>query len=37
LPMTIGHYHSHPRDQAEFRTVPYDELQLMNDVGVSLI
>jgi hypothetical protein len=37
LPMTIGHYHSHPRDQAEFRTVPYDELQLMDDVGVSLI
>jgi hypothetical protein len=37
LPMTIGHYHSHPKEQAEFRPVPYDELQMIKDVGVSLI
>jgi hypothetical protein len=37
LPMTIGHYHSHPSEQAEFRPVAHDELQMMKDVGVSLI
>lgn len=37
LPMTIGHYHSHPGEQAEFRPVAHDELQMMQDVGVSLI
>lgn len=37
LPMTIGHYHSHPKEQAEFRPVPFDELQMIKDVGISLI
>ena len=34
LPEIIGNYHSHPGDQAEFR-VPYDELGLINEVGIS--
>jgi hypothetical protein len=37
LPTIIGNYHSHPRDQAEFRTVGHDELQMMKDIGVSLL
>ena len=37
LPLTIGHYHSHPGEQAEFRPLPHDELRMMNDIGVSLI
>lgn len=37
LPMTIGHYYSHPEEQAEFRPAPYDELRMIKDVGVSLI
>ena len=37
LPMIVGHYHSHPKDQAEFRPLPHDESQLVRDVGVSLI
>jgi FkbM family methyltransferase len=34
VPMVIGNYHSHPKDQAEFRAG--DERALMNDPGVSL-
>jgi hypothetical protein len=37
LPMMIGHYHSHPGDQAEFRPIPHSEFQLMNEVDVSPI
>jgi FkbM family methyltransferase len=35
LPIVIGNYHSHPEDQAEFRTP--DERPLFNDPGVSLL
>lgn len=35
LPMTIGNYHSHPQDQAEFRKQPYDEDRLVREIGVS--
>ena len=34
LPVVIGNYHSHPKDQAEFRVS--DERGLMVDPGVSL-
>lgn len=37
LPAIIGHYHSHPGDQAEFRSGDHDELQRMKDIGVSLL
>jgi FkbM family methyltransferase len=35
LPVTIGNYHSHPEEQAEFRKLPYDEMQLSSEVGIS--
>lgn len=35
VPMIIGNYHSHPSEQAEFRKPPYDEIALMQDVGVA--
>jgi FkbM family methyltransferase len=35
LPLVIGNYHSHPDEQAEFRTP--DERPLFGDPGVSLI
>ena len=37
LPMIIGNYHSHPRDQAEFRSLAHDELQMLKDIGASLL
>ena len=37
MPIVIGNYHSHPEDQATFRPRPHDELQLLKDVGVSLV
>lgn len=35
LPMTIGNYHSHPEEQAEFRKLPYDETRLSIDIGIA--
>jgi hypothetical protein len=35
VPMIIGNYHSHPSDQAEFRKPPYDEVQMLKDIGVA--
>jgi FkbM family methyltransferase len=35
LPVVIGNYHSHPEDQAEFRTS--DERSLLSEPGVSLL
>lgn len=35
LPMVVGNYHSHPEEQAEFRKLPYDELRLLEEVGIS--
>jgi hypothetical protein len=32
----IGHYHSHPGEQAEFRG-PANETALMNALGVSIL
>lgn len=38
LPVVIGNYHSHPKDQAEFRPTGVDEdALLMSDVGISLL
>ncbi len=37
LPLIIGNYHSHPADQAEYRSAPYDERELLQKLGVSLI
>ena len=37
LPIIIGNYHSHPQSQAEFRPLPYDEMALMQDPGVSAL
>ncbi len=34
LPLVIGHYHSHPADQAEFRSA--DEHQLLATQGINL-
>lgn len=34
-PLVIGNYHSHPKDQAEFRTA--DEMALFAEPGVSLL
>jgi hypothetical protein len=36
VPEIIGHYHSHPASQAEFRT-DRPELALMNTLGISLL
>lgn len=36
LPEVIGHYHSHPQTQAEFRA-PADELALIERLGVSVL
>jgi len=35
LPMIIGNYHSHPEDQAEFRTA--DERALLSDPGLAML
>jgi FkbM family methyltransferase len=35
IPVVIGNYHSHPQDQAEFRSA--DERPLFNDPGISLL
>jgi hypothetical protein len=35
LPFIIGNYHSHPGEQAEFRTA--DERPFFSDPGVSLL
>jgi len=37
VPMIIGNYHSHPKDQAEFRSLSYDEKKLLRDPGVSAL
>ena len=37
LPLVIGHYHSHPSDQAEFRLSSENEMRLLEDLGCSLI
>ncbi|GEM_PF-907296 len=36
LPVVIGHYHSHPNDQAEFRNPSRDEEARLARVGLSL-
>ncbi len=35
IPMVIGNYHSHPQDQAEFRSA--DERPFFNDPGISIL
>lgn len=35
IPMVIGNYHSHPNDQAEFRTA--EERELFIDPGIALM
>jgi hypothetical protein len=37
LPIVIGNYHFHPKDQAQYRALPHDELQLIGQLGVSLV
>lgn len=37
LPIVIGNYHFHPKEQAQYRALPYDELQLIGQLGVSLV
>ena len=37
LPVVIGNYHFHPKEQAQYRALPYDELQLIGQLGVSLV
>ena len=37
LPLIIGHYYSHPKDQAEFRYSGKDEKQILSQVGVSAL
>ncbi len=37
VPTIIGNYHSHPSDQAEFRKPPYDEIELLTNIGIAAI
>jgi hypothetical protein len=37
LPVVIGNYHYHPKEQAQYRAVPQDELALIEQLGVSVI
>ena len=39
LPTIIGNYHSHPAEQAEFRSLAIgdDELRLIEELGVRLL
>ena len=37
VPVVIGNYHYHPREQAQYRALPHDELALIEQLGVSLL
>jgi hypothetical protein len=37
LPVVIGNYHYHPKEQAQYRALPQDELTLIEQLGVSVI
>jgi len=37
LPMVIGNYHYHPKEQAQYRSLPHDELALIQQLGISLV
>jgi hypothetical protein len=37
LPLVIGNYHFHPKDQAQYRARPHDEVALIEQLGVSLV
>ena len=37
LPLVIGNYHYHPKEQAQYRSLPYDELALIQQLGISLV
>jgi len=37
LPIVIGNYHYHPKEQAQYRALPYDELALIQQLGISLV
>lgn len=37
LPVVIGNYHYHPKEQAQYRALPHDEVALIGQLGVSLL
>ncbi len=37
IPLVIGNYFSHPVEQAEFRKTPENEMQLLDNLGPSLL
>jgi hypothetical protein len=37
LPVVIGNYHYHPKEQAQYRALPHDEVALMGQLGISLV
>jgi len=37
LPLVIGNYHYHPKEQAQYRSLPHDELALIQQLGISLV
>jgi hypothetical protein len=37
LPVVIGNYHYHPKEQAQYRALPQDEIALIEQLGVSVI
>jgi hypothetical protein len=37
VPIVIGNYHYHPREQAQYRALPHDEVALMQQLGISLL
>ena len=37
LPVVIGNYHYHPKEQAQYRALPHDEVALIEQLGVSLV
>jgi hypothetical protein len=37
IPVVIGNYHYHPREQAQYRSLPHDEVALIEQIGISLV
>ena len=37
LPMVVGHYYSHPGEQAEFRNPANTETETINRVGIAYV
>jgi hypothetical protein len=37
IPVVIGNYHYHPREQAQYRSLPHDEVTLIEQLGISLV